>query len=124
MTTFDEADCLKTNPFEGDFGSPGDKVLKDKICTARKGGTCGMCRQEIVPGERVRTLAAVFDGELMSYRWCSECCAAMAASWTDDGRAWESRVRLGDESSNAKVSGAGTASAGLPGYAGDNNGER
>ena len=31
MTTFDEADCLKTNPFEGDFGSPGDKVLKDKI---------------------------------------------------------------------------------------------
>jgi len=105
MTTFDEADCLKTNPFEGDFGSPGDKVLKDKICTARKGGTCGMCRQEIVPGERVRTLAAVFDGELMSYRWCSECCAAMAASWTDDGRAWESRVRLGDESSNAKVSG-------------------
>jgi len=102
MTTFDEADCLKTNPFEGDFGSPGDKVLKDKICTARKGGTCGMCRQEIVPGERVRTLAAVFDGELMSYRWCSECCAAMAASWTDDGRAWESRVRLGDESSNDK----------------------
>ena len=43
MTTFNEADCLKTNPFEGDFGSPGDKVLKDKIGTARKGGTCGMC---------------------------------------------------------------------------------
>ena len=62
MTTFDEAECLKTNPFEGDFGSPGDKVLKDKIGTARKGGTCGMCRQEIVPGERVRLLAAVFDG--------------------------------------------------------------
>ncbi len=31
--------------------------------------------------------------------------------------AWEVR-------SNAKVSGAGTASAGLPGYAGDNNGEK
>ncbi len=88
MTTFDEAECLKTNPFEGDFGSPGDKVLKDKIGTARKGGTCGMCRQEIVPGERVRLLAAVFDGTLMSYRWCSECCAAMAASWTDDVAAW------------------------------------
>ena len=50
MTTFDEAECLKTDPFEGDFGSPGDKVLKDKIGTARKGGTCGICRQEIVPG--------------------------------------------------------------------------
>lgn len=49
-------------------------------------------------------LAAVFDGTLMSYRWCSECCAAMAASWTDDGRAWEDRVRLGDESSNAELS--------------------
>ncbi len=101
MTTFDEVECLKTNPFEGDFGSPGDKVLKDKIGTARKGGTCGMCRQEIVPGERVRLLAAVFDGTLMSYRWCSECCAAMAASWTDNGDAWTARARLGRESSNA-----------------------
>ena len=31
MTTLDEGACLKTNPFEGDFGSPGDKVLKDKL---------------------------------------------------------------------------------------------
>ena len=105
MTTFDEAECLKTNPFEGDFGSPGDKVLKDKIGTARKGGTCGMCRQWIAPGERVRLLAAVFDGSLMSYRWCSECCAAMAANWTDYGLAWEARVRIGNESSNAQVTG-------------------
>ena len=105
MTTFDEAECLKVNPFEGDFGSPGDKVLKDKIGTARKGGTCGMCRQDIVPGERVRLLAAVFDGTLMSYRWCSECCAAMAESWTDDGRAWEARVRIGEESSNDQGNG-------------------
>ena len=29
-----------------------------------------------------------------------------------------------DMTPNAEVSGAGTASAGLPGYAGDNNGER
>lgn len=33
---------------------------------------------------------------------------------------WWARI----ETPNAKVSGAGTASAGLPGYAGDNNGER
>src|SRR5574340_648124 len=31
---------------------------------------------------------------------------------------------LADVTPNAKVSGAGTASAGLPGYAGDNNGEK
>ena len=37
------------------------------------------------------------------------------------GRAVWSEARLRH---NAKVSGAGTASAGLPGYAGDNNGER
>jgi hypothetical protein len=94
---FDEAECLKTNPFEGDFGSPGDKVLKDKIVTARKSGTCCLCLQEIIPGERVRTLAAIFDGEMRSYRWCSECCEALAASWTDDGRAWEERVRIGND---------------------------
>ena len=94
---FNEKKCLQTNPFEGDFGSPGDRVLKDKISTARKGGLCGMCLQEIVPRERVRVLVAVFDGGLMSYRWCSECCAAMAASWTDDGVSWELRARLGRE---------------------------
>src|SRR5574337_125514 len=33
-------------------------------------------------------------------------------------------LALPDEGHNAKVSGAGTASAGLPGYAGDNNGEK
>lgn len=92
---FNEAECLQTNPFEGDFGSPGDKVLKDKIGTARKIGSCDMCSQEIHPGCRQRMLTAVFDGDLRSYRWCSECCAAMAASWHDDGVAWETRVSLG-----------------------------
>lgn len=94
MNEAQEADCLKCNPFEGDFGEPGDRVLKDKIVTARKAGVCGMCRQEVTPGERVRTLSAVFDGALMSYRWCEKCCEAMASSWTDEGRAWEARVAL------------------------------
>ena len=31
----------------------------------------------------------------------------MAASWTDDGEAWEARARLGRESSNAGVTGLG-----------------
>ena len=55
---------------------------------------------ETTEDERVRLLAAVFDGTLMNYRWCSECCAAMAASWTDNGEAWEARARLGRKSSN------------------------
>lgn len=107
MTKTQENDCLKCNPFEGDFGSPGDKVLKDKIVTARNGGTCGMCLQKIQLGERVRTLAAIFDGAMRHYRWCEKCCEAMAASWTDDGRAWEARVRLGDESSNVQIKAGG-----------------
>lgn len=95
MTEQQEWDCISCNPFEGDFGTPGDRILKDKIVTARKGGTCGMCRQEIQVGERVRVLAAIFDGELMHYRWCEACCIAMASSWTDNGEAWERQVSLG-----------------------------
>lgn len=105
MTETQEIDCLKCNPFEGDFGSPGDKVLKDKIVTARKSGICGMCRQEIKPGSRARTLAAVFDGDLMSYRWCEKCCEAMAASWTDNGDAWEARVAIARMWPNADITG-------------------
>ena len=57
----------------------------------------------------MRLLAAVFDGSLMSYRWCSECCAAMAANWTDNGDAWTARARLGRESSNVEFSGTPAA---------------
>lgn len=95
-TKFDEADCMSVNPFEGDFGSPGDRILRDKITIARKTHQCGMCRQQIHPGEKTRVLAAVFDGEMRSYRWCALCCAAMASSWTDDGYAWEARVAMGN----------------------------
>ena len=94
MASFDEDECLDYNPFEGDFGTPGDVVLRDKFVTARKGGCCVLCLEEIRPGDRVRSLSAVFDGELRSYRWCSACCAAMASVWTDDGDALMSRERV------------------------------
>lgn len=93
MTTFDEKECMACNPFEGDFGD-GEIVLTDKIVTARKGGTCHLCRQEIKPGERIRTRKEAYDGKIDNFRWCSECCSAMAASWTDDGKAWEARAAL------------------------------
>ncbi len=92
---FDEKRCLGCNPFEGDFGAPGDKCLKDRMGTARKPGPCSLCRQEIQPGARVRIAAHIFDGQLHSYRWCSLCCSAMAASWEDDGSAFEARAALG-----------------------------
>lgn len=95
--SFDENKCLKINPFEGDFGTPNDKILKDKIVTARKTRACGMCCQEIQKGERIRVLAAVFDGELMNYSWCSKCCDAMSKILVDNGFSWEARVNLGNE---------------------------
>jgi hypothetical protein len=75
---FDEALCLEYDPFADDFGDPGDRILRDKICTARKPGPCHLCAQQIVPGTRTRSLSAKFDGELRSCRWCVHCCAAMA----------------------------------------------
>lgn len=90
----DEQACLAVNPFEGDFGGTDDRTLRDKIGLARKENPCFLCGQTIRPGELVRMMAAVFDGELCSYRWCSLCCYAMAASWHDGGEAMDARYWL------------------------------
>lgn len=42
-TAFDERICLQINPFEGDFGVPGDRVLSDKIVTGRSDKPCVEC---------------------------------------------------------------------------------
>ncbi len=99
-----EAEVLNYNPFEGDFGAPGDKCLKDKIVTARKGGFCHDCGQEIKPGERIRSAAHIFDGALMGYRWCQLCCEAMALWDTDNGDAITARHAL--RRANAEQSGS------------------
>ena len=69
---------LDFDPFEGDFGMPGDKVFTNKMVVARKPGPCSHCEAEIVKGERVRRQVSKFDGELMTHRWCALCCKAMA----------------------------------------------
>jgi hypothetical protein len=89
-----DSDILAANPFEGDFGAPGDRTLKDRLGVARKAGPCHDCRQTIQPGERVRMRSDICDGELMSFRWCALCCSAMALSWTDGGEAWEARLAM------------------------------
>lgn len=92
LTAQQEADCLHWFPFADDFGSPGDRVLQDKVVTARKAGPCFDCAQPIAPGERTRTLSAKFDGELRRYRWCAFCCAAMTEE--DPAEAMEARTLL------------------------------
>lgn len=91
---FNQEDCLACDPFEGDFGEPGDRTLKDKIIKVRKPGPCHLCDQEIKKKELARSRTDIFDGELMSFRWCSLCCEAMALSWTDNGDAYEARAAL------------------------------
>jgi hypothetical protein len=98
-----EEDVLAFDPFEGDFGAPGDKVFTNKMSVARKAGSCSHCRLQIEPGERVRRQTSKFDGEMMTHRWCNLCCAAMASYYTemenddnDDLPAYERRIGLGD----------------------------
>lgn len=76
-------EILGFDPFEGDFGMPGDKVFKNKMVTARKEGPCAHCDATITPGQRVRSQQSKFDGELMSHRWCELCCHAMAVYDTE-----------------------------------------
>lgn len=80
MAETSEADrfILDFDPFEGDFGAPGDKVFTNRMAIARKPGPCSHCDMEITKGERVRRQTSKFDGELMTHRWCALCCAAMA----------------------------------------------
>lgn len=94
MKALADADVLAYDPFDGDFGEPGDRTLLDKMAVARKSGPCHLCDGEIVPGERVRRRTDIADGEMMSFRWCNACCVAMAQSWKDDGMALEARAAL------------------------------
>lgn len=92
MTPEQEAACLHWHPFADDFGEPGDRVLSDKVTTARKAGPCFDCEQPIAPGDRTRALSAKFNGELKRYRWCAACCVAMTAD--DPTEAMEARLAL------------------------------
>jgi hypothetical protein len=92
---FNEQECLQADPFAGDFGAPGDRTLRKQMVTARKAHEgCNTCDGVILPGERSRVQIEFFDGQLQQYRWCETCCRAMAMSFTDNGRMWESRERL------------------------------
>lgn len=91
---FDEEKCLSYYPFEGDFGSPGDRTLKDKIVTGRSKSTCVECLSTTQQGERCRVLTAIFDGEMRSYRWCSACCAAFVATQDGDYEPMDERAAI------------------------------
>jgi hypothetical protein len=72
-------DALAYDPFQGDFGSQGDRVLTDRIVKASKPHECSHCNGPIQRGEHHRSRTDIADGDLMSWRWCAACCAAMVA---------------------------------------------
>jgi hypothetical protein len=68
---------LDCDPFGGDFGDPSDKTLSDKMVYARKKHQCFWCGEKIERKELHRLRVDIIDGELISYRWCANCCSAM-----------------------------------------------
>jgi len=72
-----EPAVLDFDPFEGDFGMPGDKVFLNKLVTGRKQHQCSHCDGLIIIGEQHRYQSSKFDGEFMVHRWCAACCQAM-----------------------------------------------
>lgn len=96
MSVFDESATLLYPLFEGDFGAPGDKVLNDQIATCKKPATCVECLGPIYPGTRYRRHVGVYDGQLRTYKYCADCCAAMARRFASPNgwKAMEARSKL------------------------------
>ena len=70
---------LDYDPFEGDFGEPGDNVFSDRLVLSRKTYECFHCSGVIAVGEKHRSRYEKRDGEMRSFRWCRKCCEAMVA---------------------------------------------
>ncbi|MGL4885373.1 MAG: hypothetical protein ACRC4V_03330 [Aeromonas veronii] len=96
MESISEAICF--DPFEDDFGEPGDRTLKDKIVKFRKPHRCHICGTTTTVGEVGRSRVDVFEGKLYSFYFCHECCVAMVTSLDDcEDETLIQRYALGEE---------------------------
>ena len=82
---------LDFDPFQGDFGTPDDKLFSDKMVKGRGKYSCFHCLGGIAPGEQHRSRSERADGEFMSFRWCLKCCEAMVKQLQGEGLAYEER---------------------------------
>ena len=89
-----ESLCLSDDPFAGDFGNC-EVTLSDKMVTNRKGGICHTCAGECLPKTRNRVLTEVGDDGIQTFRWCQECCFAMAV-YNIRPSLGDTRMQLGD----------------------------
>lgn len=95
MTRTSLAEACRYNPFDGDFGDPGDRTMRDKIVRFRFAHDCCMCPATIQKGETGRALTMLWaDGSpapICTYRYCAECTKAMALVFKDNGKALDAR---------------------------------
>lgn len=82
MSTKYDSTAIEFDPFAGDDGD--ERVLQDEMVKARKRHACFHCAQTINVGDVHRSRRAVFDGDMMSWRWCPACCAAMVIEMNAD----------------------------------------
>jgi hypothetical protein len=73
---------LQYNPFAGDFGDVWDRCFRDKLVTFRKSGHCSHCSGQVQAKTIGRSLTMYWadDKKVHTYRYCSDCTAAMATS--------------------------------------------
>ena len=95
LSVDDERRVLRLDPWDGDRDSDA-KTLRDKFVVTRKASSCAICFGGIVAGERVRAQTQQSDAErkVMTFKFCDECCRAMACySWVPE--ILESRYEIG-----------------------------
>jgi hypothetical protein len=89
--------CMATPPFIHQpvpHRAP-DRVLKDKIVTARvKHEPCHLCGGTVAKGTRNRVRSERLNGVIMVYRWCEPCVIALAMSGEDGGAEMQRRAHL------------------------------
>jgi RNase P subunit RPR2 len=78
------------------WGDPGKgetpyTTLSNKMVTTRKPHICVICRGDVRPGTRARVTREQSEGTFVTVYSCAACCEAMAASWTDHGKAIQAR---------------------------------
>jgi hypothetical protein len=88
---------LSYNPFQGDRDC-NVRGLTDRMVVGRYVHQCQICSGPIAKGERHRAKTEVSydDRRVMTFRFCALCCAAIAKSWRDDGRALDERYAIGE----------------------------
>ena len=97
-----DALVLAFDPWAGDMDSDA-VTLHDKFVTARKPAACAICFGKILSGDRVRaqTQRSREQRKVMTFRFCVDCCAAMARECVDYGKSIEGRYALGQRRSQS-----------------------